>query len=74
MAQAQDRQQPLADALGNRPLPTLDAIDEVEIRALADAVRSARQHQRAQFERALQAALGHLPALLRAPVRKVLFP
>ncbi len=74
MAHAQDRRQVLADALGNRPLPSLDAIDEDAIGVLADAVRKARQHQRAELDRALEAALRHLPALLRVPVRKVLFP
>jgi hypothetical protein len=74
MAHARDRQRLLAEIRGDTPLPAVDAMDEAELGALADAVRKARRHQRVQLERALTEALGHLPALLRGPVRRILFP
>ena len=74
MAQARDRRRLLAEIVGDSVLPALDTMGEAELGALADAVRNARRHQRAQLERALTEALGHLPALLRGPVRKILFP
>ncbi|TJY56664.1 hypothetical protein E4T66_19060 [Sinimarinibacterium sp. CAU 1509] len=65
---------PLADELGSQPLPALDALTTAEIELLRQSIRAARVHQKQQLARAFEAALGHIPALLRGPVRKILFP
>jgi hypothetical protein len=51
-----------------------DSLDETALRQLAASVRAARAAQKADLAQALEAALGHLPALLRGPVRKILLP
>ncbi len=65
---------PLADELGAKSLPALDALTSTEIDMLRQSIRTARAHQKQQLARAFEAALGHIPALLRGPVRKILFP
>lgn len=51
-----------------------DGLDETALRHLAASVRGARQAQKEDLAEALEAALRHLPALLRGPVRKILLP
>ena len=66
--------QPLAAELGAGELPALDALSDEDIAALATMLRDARRRQQRQLTTAFEAALGHIPMLLRAPVRKILFP
>ena len=54
--------------------PGFDGLDEAALRHLAASVRGARQAQKADLAQALEAALGHVPALLRGPVRRILLP
>ena len=63
----------LARELGGR-LPQLDALDEAELTALTEALRRARRNQQQQLQRAFEAALEHVPLLLRGAVRKILAP
>lgn len=64
---------PLADALGS-PLPKgLEALSKAELQVLATAFASATQQQRIALAAATEAALSHVPLLLRGAVRKVLF-
>ncbi len=65
---------PLADELGTSSLPALDALTPAEIETLRLRIRAARQQQKQQLARASEAALSHIPTLLRGPVRKILFP
>jgi hypothetical protein len=55
------------------PAPqALKALNEVQLQDLAVAVRDARRRQAAELTAAGEKALGHIPRLLRAPVRRVL--
>lgn len=63
----------LARELGGR-LPDLGALEEAELAALAEALRRARRQQQQQLQRAFEAALEHVPLLLRGAVRKILAP
>jgi len=52
--------------------PALKALSEAQLQDLAAAVRDARRRQAAELIAAGEKALGHIPRLLRAPVRRVL--
>ena len=71
---AQQRPRTLSEELGDAALPGLDTLSAPEQQALAEAVRNARRRQQAQLAQAFEAALAHVPALLRGPVRKILLP
>jgi len=63
----------LADALG-APLPTgLESLKKPELEKLAAAFANAKTQQRAALLASTEAALSHVPMLLRGAVRKVLF-
>ncbi|HZR37326.1 MAG TPA: hypothetical protein VFA75_18295 [Nevskia sp.] len=62
----------LSRELGGKPLPDLGALEPGEIDALTRTLRGARRNQQQQLQRALEAALGHVPVLLRGAVRKIL--
>jgi len=64
----------LSRELGGRPPAELGALDTAEIDALATSLRRARHHQQKQLARAFEAALEHVPLLLRGAVRKILAP
>ncbi len=68
--------QALARELGTAPsaLPPPDPLRAEELQLLQTAMLMTRQRQQAHLRDALNAALKHVPALLRGPVRKVLFP
>jgi hypothetical protein len=50
----------------------LAGLSEDDLHDLAGKLRSARHRQAAELQAAAEAALGHLPRLLRGPVRKVM--
>lgn len=63
----------LADAL-NAPLPAgLEALSKSQLEKLTAAFASAKVQQRTALEASTEAALSHVPMLLRGAVRKVLF-
>jgi len=64
----------LSRELGGQPLPDLAALDTAEVDALTQALRRARGNQQKQMQQAFEAALEHVPLLLRGAVRKVLAP
>jgi hypothetical protein len=64
----------LSRELGGKPLPDLAALDAADIHALTEALRRARRNQQAQLQQAFEAALEHVPLLLRGAVRKILAP
>lgn len=70
-------EQPLAALsreLGGRALPDLSPLSAADIVTLAESLRRARSNQETQLQRAFDDALGHIPLLLRGPVRKILLP
>jgi len=50
----------------------LKALSDIQLQDLAVAIRDARHRQAAELTAAGEKALGHIPRLLRAPVRRVL--
>ncbi len=64
----------LSKELGGKSLPDLAALSPAEIDSLTQSVRRARRAQQEQLQRAFESALGHIPMLLRGPVRKILLP
>ena len=61
----------LALQLGAKPPKGLSALSEDELEDLVDAVRDARHRQAAELQAAGEKAFGHIPRLLRGPIRKV---
>jgi hypothetical protein len=64
----------LSRELGGKPLPDLSPLDVAEIEALTGSLRRARHNQQKQLQQAFEAALEHVPLLLRGAVRKILAP
>lgn len=64
----------LRTALGGQLTPGLEALGADDQRRLAQQLNEARARQQAELARALEAALQHVPMLLRGAVRKVLLP
>lgn len=64
----------LRDAIGGEPPAEVAELDAAKQRVLAELIADSRQRQQQQLQKALENALAHLPRLLRAPVRRVLFP
>lgn len=58
--------------LGARAPRGLAALTADELHGLAEVVREARHRQAAELQAAGDKALGHIPWLLRAPIRKVM--
>lgn len=64
-------QQRLAETLG-RPAAELRAFADLrpaELDLLTDAIVEVRRRQREELQEAVEGALGHIPMLLRGPVR-----
>ena len=57
--------------LGSKPPRGLVALSEAELRDLTEAIRDARHHQAAELQAGGEKAFGHIPRLLRGPIRKV---
>jgi hypothetical protein len=62
----------LARELGGDPPETFRALPPGAIPALTVALRAARSRQKRQLDEALTAALEHVPALMRLPIRRIL--
>jgi hypothetical protein len=62
----------LATELRDAPPPSLGELSDDDLRDLAGAVSDARHRQAAELKAAGDKAAGHIPKLLRVPVRKVL--
>ena len=62
----------LATQLRADPPPALAALRPEDLKDLTDAVRDARRRQAAELAAAGEQAYGHIPRLLRGPIRKVL--
>ncbi len=68
----EDGFQALATQLRDQPPDGLAKLDETELIDLADAVRDARRRQALELAAAGDKAFGHIPRLLRGPIRKLL--
>lgn len=64
---------PLAEAIGAPLPPGLEGLSKPQLEKLAAAFATAKQQQRAALAASTEAALSHVPMLLRGAVRKVLF-
>ena len=62
----------LRDALRTDPPQECSALSDADLADLAEAVEAARERQRAELHAAIDTAYGHVPRLLRGPLRKVL--
>lgn len=62
----------LADRLG-APVTGLPGLKLAEAETLLSALDAAKARQRAALQASTEAALGHVPMLLRGAVRKILF-
>ena len=69
---AVDNRALLAQELGGPPPQDIAVLKADEVGVLVEALQRARRHQKDQLKQAMEQALGHLPLLLRAPVRKIL--
>jgi hypothetical protein len=69
---ADDGLRALEAQLGGRAPAGIRRLDEERLRDLADALADARHRQAAELAAAGERAFGHIPRLLRGPVRKVL--
>jgi hypothetical protein len=69
---AEDGFQALATQLRDAPPESLAQLEEAQLTDLADAVRDARRRQGAELAAAGDKAFGHIPRLLRGPIRKFL--
>jgi hypothetical protein len=57
--------------LGMAPPAGLNELDDDQLAALAAAVREAKRGQAEALRKAADRALGHIPRILRGPVRAV---
>jgi hypothetical protein len=62
----------LQSQLGARLPKGLSALSDEELEDLNDAVRGARHRQAAELQAAGEKAFGHIPRLLRGPIRRVM--
>jgi hypothetical protein len=69
---ALDNRAVLAQELGGQPPQDIAVLKADEIGVLVAALQHARRRQKDQLRQAMEQALGHLPLLLRGPVRKIL--
>jgi hypothetical protein len=64
--------QALHRELGSPPPRGVAALADADLAALAEALGAAKAEQRQAMAAAGEAAFGHIPALLRRPLRKLL--
>ncbi|MEQ9479262.1 MAG: hypothetical protein RIK00_08060 [Algiphilus sp.] len=64
----------LRAAVNDVPPHSITRLPAQDQQRLAVLLADSRQQQQARLQQALKSALGHLPRLLRAPVRRALFP
>jgi hypothetical protein len=62
----------LRSALDAEPPPAAADLADADLADLAEAVEDALDRQRSQLRAAIDDAYGHVPRLLRGPLRKVL--
>jgi hypothetical protein len=68
---ARERLKELAAELRAAPPEALERLDDAQLHDLALTIRQARRRQAEELAAAGERALGHIPRLLRGPVRRV---
>lgn len=63
----------LQQALGGRRPPFLAAMPEKDLRALLEAIEAAKRRETDALDSAVGEAMQEVPAMLRKPLRKILF-
>lgn len=63
---------PLNRELHGEAPDDFSALSQTEIQFLTDGLRTTCKRQQSQIQQAMESALGHIPLLLRGPVRKIL--
>lgn len=61
-------------ALGGRHPAYLNRLDAHQLRLLAELIENARRHEQQTLSKAINDAMDTVPALLRRPLKKILFP
>jgi hypothetical protein len=69
---SRNRIEKLATELGGAAPEGLSRLSDDQLRDLGEAIETARQRQLHALAEAGERALGHIPRLLRGPVRRVL--
>ncbi|MHA7833989.1 MAG: hypothetical protein ACX94A_05860 [Algiphilus sp.] len=64
----------LRAAINDVPPTSIARLPAKDQQRLATLLADSRRHQQQRLQQALKDALGHLPRLLRGPVRRALFP
>ncbi|MGB1580855.1 MAG: hypothetical protein ACPHER_05040 [Nevskiales bacterium] len=67
-------QSQLINELGGRKAAYLDLLSEKQLSALLQAVITAKAQERQALTESIDGALKVVPALLRRPIKKILFP
>lgn len=62
----------LRSQLRAKPPQALSSLSDEELEDLNDAIKDARHRQTAELQAAGEKATGHIPRLLRGPIRKVM--
>lgn len=62
----------LRSQLRAKPPTALSALSDEELADLNGAIKEARHRQAAELQAAGERAFGHIPRLLRGPIRKVM--
>jgi hypothetical protein len=69
---SRNRIEKLATELGGEAPIGLSRLGDDQLRDLTEAIRNARRRQAQALAQAGERALGHIPRLLRGPIRRVL--
>ncbi|MDX1497368.1 MAG: hypothetical protein R3352_07425 [Salinisphaeraceae bacterium] len=69
-----DVQSAVKNEIGGRKAAYLEQLTEEQLSALLDAVQTAKQQEREALAKSIDGALKVVPALLRKPLKKILFP
>jgi hypothetical protein len=62
----------LQQQLRGSPPASLRGLEPIALRDLADGIQAARRRQAAELAMAGEQAFGHIPRLLRGPIKKIL--
>lgn len=68
---SEDALKALGAQLGATPPAALAALTEDQLADLSNSIRDARRRQAAELHAASEKAFGHIPRLLRGPIRKI---
>lgn len=64
----------LKQELGGAEIGALSLLSDSEQARLRDSLRAAKRNQKQALDQAIEKGMGMVPALLRLPLKKILFP